>query len=216
MSAIELIITEEKLSKVLPKLSPSEITGWVNAFRKACHKYSLTTVNRVASLIGQAIIESNGLKTLEENLKYTSASRLLEIFKSDFKDEEDAKAYVNKPEKIANRVYANQGGNGDEESGDGWRYRGRGIGQLTLKGNYLPYFKSQGLPLDTNPDILLTKEYAVDSFAWYFRKNNLYKYCDIWDIKTLTKKINAASLHLKERIEMCNKVKEILMYEELG
>lgn len=212
MAYINEIITEEKLSKILPKLTQSQIKDWVEVFRAVCSEYNLITSNRVASFIGQAIHESQGLKLLEENLNYTSAERLIKIFPNDFVDLEDAKKYVGKPEEIANRVYANQGGNGDEASGDGWKHRGRGIGQLTLKENYMKYFAYKGLDLLTSPDIVSTKKYAADSFGWFFRKNRLYSLCDKWDIKGLSKKINGGRTGLDERILICNRVRQILMY----
>lgn len=216
MSAIPLLITEKKLSMLLPKFSPDEIKVWVESFRKACELYKINTANRVASFVGNCLHESRELARLEEDLNYTTAERLLKIFPHDFKDKADAQNYVKQPQRIANRVYANQGGNGNEASGDGWRFRGRGPGQLTLRYNYDAYSKHKGIDFVKNPDLVLEPEYLVDSFAWFFQKNKLHQYADKWDIKTINKKINGGSIGMAERIVYCDKVRNVMLYEKLS
>mgnify|MGYP003425055429 CR=1 FL=1 len=216
MSAIPLLITEVKFKMLLPKLSPDEIKVWVESFRTACEKYKINTANRVASFVGNCLHESQHFTRLEENLNYTSVARLLKIFPKDFRDAADAQNYVGKPKEIANRVYANQGGNGNEASGDGWRFRGRGPGQLTLRSNYDRYSKFSGKDFISNPDAILEPENLVDSFAWFFKEKKLHDYADKWDIKTINKKINGGNIGMEERIVLCDKVLKVLLYEKLS
>lgn len=216
MPAVHLLITPDKLSRLLPHFNPGEIDTWVKVFSEVAIEYRINTGSRLASFIGNCIHESGGLRRLEENLNYTSAARLLKIFPRDFKSLEDAQAYVGKPEKIANRVYANQGGNGNEASGDGWRYRGRGAGQLTLRANYAKYSKFKNIDFIKTPDLVSTPLYAVDSFAWYFKVNKLHRYADNWDLRGLTKAINGGYNGLADREKNCIKAVNVLIYDKVS
>lgn len=210
MSAIPLIITPEKLGKILTKKSQLYLETWSGVFISVCETYKINTLNRIASFLGQSLHESLSLGSLEENLNYKSATRLIDIFPHDFKDLEEAESFVGNPEKIGNRVYANQNGNGDEASGDGYKYRGRGIGHLTGKGNYGAYSKFKNMDFVAKPDLLKEPLYAADSFAWFWMTHNLNKKADIWDLNNMTLIINGGHNGLKERKELCNKAKAIL------
>ena len=175
-------------------------------FEKYCDKYEINTALRLAHFLAQVNHESSNMKRLEENLNY-SAKRLLEIFPKYFYNYEIALTYANKPNMIASRVYANRMGNGGEGSGDGYKYRGRGLIQLTGKANYVAFdrFLNANGEIVSNPDLVAkNKEYAVLTafFYWYSRKlNNLidkdgnqYFVC-----KEITKRINGGYNGLDDR-----------------
>lgn len=177
---------------------------------------------RLAHFLSQCSHESNGFKIKEENLNY-SYDRLLLIFKSDFdkdknrvlseEEKKKAKTLVGNPEKIANFVYANQNGNGNEESGDGWKYRGRGYIQITGKSNYMLFDKMVSENILENPVLVATK-YPLTSALFFFDKNNLWEICDTGSTKTvitkLTKRINGGTNGLTDRINLFNKFYNIL------
>lgn len=159
-------------------------------------------------LIAQCAHESNGFTVFEENLNY-SAKRLLEVFPKHFSIIEYAERFERNPEKIANKVYANRMGNGSFESGDGWKYRGRGAIQLTGKNNYEDfsnYIKdSQVL---TSPDLVFN-DYLIDSAHYFFEVNNIYDLCEDLSVKTIkliTQKVNGGQNGLSDRIEWVEKI----------
>ena len=170
--------------------------------RKAMEFYKLTPV-RAAHFFGQTSHETGDFKLFSENLNY-SAQGLQNIFGKYFPGNLE-ESYARNPEKIANRVYASRMGNGDEKSGDGWKYRGRGALQLTGKDNYKAFAQYLGKPeIMTNPD-LVAIEYAFESAMFFFDKNKLWSICDqgINDktILTLTKRINGGTHGLVDRNE---------------
>ena len=161
----------------------------IDKLKKLGAKYNLTTI-QLAHFAGQLSHESFDFKITSENLNY-SAERLLQVFPKYF-TKELAQRYARKPIWIANRVYANRMGNGDEKSGDGWKYRGRGYIQLTGKKNYEAFSKFIGEDCVSNPDLVSLK-YALESALWFFFENKIFTLCkDLSDdsIKKVTKKIN--------------------------
>ena len=169
---------------------------------KAAANYYKLNRNRAAHFFAQTAHESGGFKAFSENLNY-SAQGLRNIFGKYFPNEALAAAYARKPEKIANRVYGNRMGNGDEASGDGFAFRGRGALQLTGKFNYQAFADYIGRPdVMTNPDLVAT-ELAFESALWFFDKNKLWSICDqgITDaaILQLTKRINGGTHGLEDR-----------------
>ena len=162
------------------------------------------TPERAAHFFAQTAHETGGFKAFSENLNY-GASGLLGIFKKYFPTEALAKEYERKPEKIANRVYASRMGNGDEASGDGWKFRGRGALQLTGKSNYQAFSDYLKKPeIMTNPDLVAT-EFAFESAIFFFDKNKLWDICDKGvnkdTILALTKRINGGTHGLADREE---------------
>lgn len=162
------------------------------------------TPQRAAHFFAQTAHETGGFKAFAENLNY-SASGLLGTFKKYFLTETVAKQYERKAEKIANRVYASRMGNGDETSGDGWKYRGRGALQLTGKANYQAFSDYLKKPeIMTNPDLVAT-EFAFESAIFFFDKNKLWDICDKGvtkdSILALTKRINGGTHGLADREE---------------
>lgn len=165
-------------------------------------KFGLNSNIRLAHFLSQCAHESGNFKVFTENLNY-SAKGLRSIFGKYFKDDASALAFERKPEKIANRVYSSRMGNGDEASGDGWKFRGRGYIQLTGKDNYSQFDKSVADDILANPDLVATK-YPLMSAAFFFERNNLWKICDGGadkeDVIALTKRINGGTHGLEDRL----------------
>lgn len=172
-------------------------------YKSLFEKYGLNTKLRVAHFMAQIEHES-GLKPISENLNY-SLKRLSEVFKKYFPNPTKANLYGNKPQKIANKVYSNRMGNGDEASGDGWKYRGRGFIQITGKENYTNLSKDTGIDFLNNPDLLLEEANSVISALWFWDKHNLNSLADKNDIKGITKKINGGYNGLEHREKLFKK-----------
>ena len=171
---------------------------WLKPLEDTFAKYDINTPKRQAAFIGQCAHESGNFKVLEENLHY-SASALMRVWASRFPDTNIAEKYANNPQAIANKVYGNRMGNSDEESGDGWRYHGRGLIQLTGKDNYANCGSGMGVDLLGNPDRLLDPEYAALSACWFWHKRGLNSLADTQDLETMTKRINGGLLGLDDR-----------------
>jgi putative chitinase len=176
--------------------------AWGPGTLKAAVEFLKMPKVRAAHFFAQTSHESGGFKSLSENLNY-SADGLVKIFHKYFPDVAVATPYARNPEKIANKVYGGRMGNGDEASGDGFKYRGRGAIQLTGKDNYAAFAKAIGRPdVLTNPDIV-SGELAFESAMFFFDKNKLWDICDkgINDetITALTKRINGGTIGLEER-----------------
>ena len=179
---------------------------WYNALSEILPVYEIHTPERVAAFIAQCAHESGGFKFLKENLNYKAPS-LRKTFGKYFPDDAIANDYANRPNKqeaIANRVYANRMGNGDESTGDGFRYLGRGLIQLTGKNNYTLFAAAIDTPLEEIPEYLQTFEGAVQSACWFWEQNNLNQWADKKDILTLTKRINGGTIGLEDRIKHYN------------
>jgi putative chitinase len=186
---------------------PADGAWGPGTFRAAMAYYKLTPA-RAAHFFGQTSHETGGFKAFSENLNYNAAG-LKSIFKKYFPDDATANRYARQPEKIANRVYASRMGNGNEASGDGWRYRGRGALQLTGKDNYRAFADYCKRPdVMSNPDIVAT-ELAFESAMFFFERNKLWTICDqgITDaaILALTKRINGGTHGLADRVEKTKK-----------
>jgi len=166
-------------------------------------KFDLGTPLRLAHFLAQCGHESGGFKAVVENLNY-GAKGLVGTFKKYFPTEAAALPYERKPEKIANRVYANRMANGDEASGDGFRFRGRGYIQLTGRANYTSFNKFVDEDVVASPDLVATK-YPLLSAAWFFHSNGLHKLADggATDtvVTTVTKRVNGGTIGLADRIK---------------
>jgi putative chitinase len=181
--------------------------------KAAMNFYKMSPI-RSAHFFGQTSHETGHFKVFSENLNY-SADGLLKVFPKYFKTLEESKLYERKPEKIANRVYGNRMGNGDEASGEGFKFRGRGALQLTGKSNFEAFSKFLNKPeIISNPDLVAT-EYAFESALYFFDKNGLWSICDkgIDDatITAVTKKINGGVNGLAERITLTKKYYSLLI-----
>jgi putative chitinase len=167
-------------------------------------KYEINTPKRVAAFKAQCHHESQGSTRKVENLNY-SAQGLMNTWPSRFNTQKLADEYARQPEKIANKVYANRMGNGDEASGDGWKYRGRGFIQITGKDNYQAFSRCKGISLDDAVKYLETDEGALESACWYWQTRGLNGLADTGDIRGITKRINGGTIGIKERTELYNK-----------
>jgi putative chitinase len=182
---------------------------WLEPLKETFEKYQIDTPKRQAAFIGQCMHESNGFKILTENLNY-SAKGLMATWPSRFPDLNTAMIYERQPEKIANKVYGGRMGNADESSGEGWKYRGRGIKQLTGKENYQRCSDALGVDLVENPDLLLEPKYAALSAGWFWNKHGLNDLADKSDIETMTKRINGGLLGLDARKAAIQKAESVL------
>ena len=189
-------ITQEQLGACIG--NNPYLDHWTDALNKILPDYGIDTPQRVAAFIAQAAHESGNFTALHENLNYRAVT-LRKVFPKYFPTDEMAAQYAQQPERIANRVYANRMGNGPEESGDGFRYCGRGLIQLTGQQNYQNFADSIETPLEQIPDILQTLEGAVQSACWFWENNNLNQYADTDDILTMTKRINGGTIGLEDR-----------------
>jgi len=167
----------------------------------------IDTPLRISHFMAQIEHES-GLKPISENLSY-SAVRLEIIFNKYF-NSDLANKYAGHPEKIANKVYANRMGNGNEQSGDGWKYRGRGFIQITGKENYSNLSKDTGIDFTNNPDLLLEEPNAALSALWFWNEKNLNLFADKDDIKSITLRINGGLNGIEHRKELLLKWKKTL------
>lgn len=193
------MVTLELLQKVCPKTKKEVLETYVAPLNKVAKAHGiLDNHKRLAAFLAQVAHESGGFNFTKENLNY-SAKALQSVFKKYYPTEKDALAHERKPEQIANKVYANRMGNGDEKSGDGWAYRGRGLIQLTGKENYTKFAESIKKPLTEAVTYLETPEGAVESAAWFWTKNKLNDLCDKDDFVTLTKRINGGTNGLEDR-----------------
>jgi putative chitinase len=175
-------------------------------------KFGISNPTRLAHFLSQVAHESGNFKFVNENLNY-GAKGLLGIFKKYFPTEALALAYERKPEKIANKVYASRMGNGDEASGEGYKFRGRGYIQLTGKDNYKAFSDFIGEDCVANPDLVATK-YPLTSAAFFFHKNKLWDICDkghSHDVVTaVTKRVNGGTIGLEDRIKHFNEYNHLL------
>lgn len=187
-------------------------------YKSLFEKYELNTPLRIAHFMAQIEHES-GLKPISENLNY-SAKRMLEIFKSDFdvnrdkwlspKEKEKVLYLLGSPQRIANFVYANQNGNGNEASSEGWKYRGRGFIQITGKENYFRLANDTDLDCLKNPDLLLEEANAMISALWFWNLKGFNSLADKNDIVSITKKINGGNIGLSHRKQLFEKYIKLL------
>jgi putative chitinase len=194
-------LTQQQLKQLLPK-NPY-IPQWHHALSQLLPDYEINTPQRIAAFIAQCSHESGGFTALKENLNYRWET-LRKIFPKYFPTDDLAKAYAampNKQEAIANRCYASRMGNGDEQSGDGFRYCGRGLIQLTGKNNYQLFAESLEMDVEDVPAYLATFEGAAQSACWFWESNNLNRFADVGDIKGLTRAINGGYIGLEDRIK---------------
>ncbi len=172
--------------------------SWLPFLQGTCKAYEINSPNRIAGFLSQIAHESAGLTRLTENLNYT-AERLMAVWPRRFPSIEFAKQYGRNPEKIANLVYASRMGNGDEASGEGWKYRGRGLKQLTGKSNYAACSKALGEDFVNDPDRLLMPVNAALSAGWFWSENGLNRFADADDFVGMTKRINGGTIGLEDR-----------------
>lgn len=175
-------------------VQPTQARAFVVALGKACDRFDIATRPRLAGFLAQAAHESAGLTRLEENLNYTTPERIRQVFPSKVPSLADAQRLVRNPKGLANRVYAQRLGNGDESSGDGWLYRGRGLFQLTGRANYMAAGDALGIDLKREPDRVAEPEFAALTAAWFWSTTGCNQLMDRQDIDGTTRKINGPAL----------------------
>ncbi len=177
----------------------------------AFNRFDISTPRRIAAFIGQCSHESSAFTRLEENLYYTDPTRIAKMF-SALRQVEQARAYARAPKELANVVYAGRNGNGNAESGDGWTYRGRGLIQITGRGNYRDAAAGTGLPCLTAPEIVSEHAAAAMTAAWYWKAHGLNALADLWQIDNITRGINSAAMAGRaDRVERCNRAIDALL-----
>jgi putative chitinase len=200
-------ITHEQLCSFFEDTDEEWLKEFVEPLNNAFEEFEINTPQRIAMFLAQVGHESGGLSVFSENLNY-SGDRLKQIFPKYFKTVNPAE-YAKNPEKIANRVYASRMGNGDEASGDGFRFRGRGAIQLTGRTNYTTCGADLEVDLINNPDWLEEPEGAIRSAAWFWDSRDLNQWADKGDVVTVTKKINGGTIGLEDRKELYEEALEI-------
>jgi putative chitinase len=202
-----MTVTINQLYNIMPS-GGSKIDKYVDPLNAAMLEFDINTPARQAAFIAQIAHESGQFSHIQENLNY-SASGLLKTFGKYF-NAKTAQQYARAPQSIANRVYANRMGNGDFASGDGWKYRGRGLIQLTGRANYYACGKGLGIDLLSNPDALLDPAIACRSAAWFWKTNGLNELADAGKFETITRRINGGTKGLEERKFFYERAKKYL------
>jgi len=203
-------LTKEQLRQIIPK-NPY-LDHWYSDLSQLLPDYDINTPQRIASFLAQCTHESDDFTALKENLNYRPAS-LRKLFPTHFETDEIANDYANRPNKqeaIANRLYCNRMGNGDEASGDGYRYCGRGLIQITGKDNYFWFAASVQITAEEASQYMQTFEGACQSACWFWENNNLNQFADSGDIITMTKRINGGTIGLDDRKARYAKIMKIL------
>lgn len=188
------MITEQHLSAAGVK----DPGVWLAAVQSACEDFQINTPKQIAAFIAQTAHESAGYTRLTENLNY-SAEALMRVWPKRFPSKIVADAFARKPELIANQVYSSRMGNGPVQSGDGWKFIGRGLKQLTGKDNYTRCGKALGVDMVENPELLLKPAYAARSAGWFWSINGCAALADAGQFEQLTKRINGGLIGLADR-----------------
>lgn len=208
---VRMIITEPQIRRIMPKAKNENVKEFVKTFNEYSEMFGINTKMRAAHFLGQIAEESAQLNATVENLNY-SADGLLRVFKKYFPTRELALQYARQPQKIANRVYSNRMGNGSEASGDGWKYKGRGIIMLTGKSNYAAY-KNSGYcngDLLSHPEWLAQYPGALKSAMWFWSSNGCNALADHDDGIAVTKRVNGGSNNLANRLYFTRMAKRVL------
>jgi len=207
------MINLEQFSAMIPKNREPE--AWYENVVDMFKKYDIMTTNRIAGFMAQCGHESSDFTALEENLNY-SEKALNSVFGRYFgTGKRNAKDYARKPEKIANYVYQDEfrskrGAMGNVNDGDGWRFRGRGIKQLTGRNNYTAFGKTVGMSAEEAAEYVATKKGALESACWFWATNNIDRYADADDILGMSKRINGGTIGLDDRTKRWNTALAIL------
>ena len=199
-------LTVDQLGEMVPSNKDPE--ALLEALLEVCPRYEIDTEDRLAAFVAQCGHESRDFTALKENLNY-SGDALCRVWPRHF-DQENKDYYHRNPERIANRAYRDRMGNGSEESGDGWRYRGRGAIQLTGCNNYTAFGKTVDMTAEEAAEYVATPKGAVESACWFWNTAKLNAIADAGDIVKMTKKINGGTIGLEDRTERWEKALAIL------
>jgi putative chitinase len=209
------MLTAQVLRVAFPQCADPD--GWAAALAPAMDKYEINTRDRICSFLAQTGHESGQFNTLTEGLFYKAPGRLMKVWPKRFPTEASALPYVANEKNLANVVYANRMGNGNEASGDGYKFRGRGIIQITGRNNYVAAGQALGLDLAGNPDLLLQKPNAALSAAWFWNSRGLNPLADdktgdndLEDFTEITRRINGGTVGLQERFSLYKQLENAL------
>jgi putative chitinase len=191
-----MLLELSQLKQIIPK--NAYVIYWYHALQQLLPDYEIDTAERLAAFLAQCAHESGGFTAIKENLNYRAVT-LRKVFPKYFITDELAQQYAGNQQAIANRVYANRMGNGSEESGDGYRYCGRGLIQVTGRDNYTWFADSLEITPEDASEYMETFEGAAQSACWFWETNNLNQWADRGDIVTLTKRINGGTIGLEDR-----------------
>jgi putative chitinase len=191
------------LAAVAPHMTDADRARWVVAMTGPLCRFAITTPRCLAAFLGQCAVESGGFLGLEENLSYTAA-RLCQVWPSRFPTTASATACAFQPEALANEVYSSRMGNGNVQSGDGWRFRGRGLIQLSGRTNYERFAAALNLGLDDAVNFASTQAGAAETAAWFWSVNGLNELAAAWSIDLITQKINGGTDAAAQRSQLCN------------
>lgn len=200
-------ITRDQLGQIIP--GNKHLDNWLECLNTILPEYEIDSPERVAAFLAQCAHESGGFTAIKENLNY-KADSLMKVFPKYFPNQELAEQYAHNQEAIANRVYGNRMGNGDEHSGDGYAYCGRGLIQLTGHDNYKVFADSLSSSMEEIIEFLQTFEGCVQSACWFWETNDLNSLADAGDIKAMTKRINGGYIGLEDRIKHYDHALEVL------
>lgn len=211
------MLNADSLKAVFPKCS--DPATWADSLNTALPKFGIDTRDRMASFLAQTGYESSQFNHLVENLNYSTVGRLMRVWPKRFPTEASAEPYVNNPQKLADFVYANRLGNGDVQSDDGYRFRGRGIIQLTGRSNYLAASNAlkaelaPGADLVAQPDLLADPKYACLSAAWFWQSRGLNELADdrtddndLEDFTEITRRVNGGTTGVNDRFALYKQV----------
>lgn len=202
------MITIEQFQSILPNCPSDRVAACYPCLVNSLEEFQITTPLRIAAFIAQTAHESAEYRAVHENLNY-SAAALVSIWPSHF-TQKSAATYARQPEKIANHVYANRNGNGDEASGDGWRFCGRGYIQITFRDNYRQCSEALKADLLTSPELLEQPDFAFRSAGWYWDSRKLNDLADREDFVGITKKINGGLNGQDDRQKYYDRAKTVL------
>lgn len=209
MQAAPVRVTERLLTSLFPATPSDSLRDWVAPLNTACERFYISKPLRLAGFLAQVGHESGGLRVMVENLNY-SATGLRRVFGRYFQNDTNAITCARQPEKIAGLVYANRMGNGPVSTGDGWRFRGRGLIQLTGRDNYARFARFMGLTVEAVIPFLETKDGAAMSAGWFWDTNGLNAYADRDDVVGMTKRVNGGTNGLAERNGLYERAKRLL------
>jgi putative chitinase len=207
------MITLSQFQQMIP--TNREAAEWYEIAKEFFNKYQINTPNRIAGFMAQTAHESGDFRTLEENLNY-NVEALLRVFPRYFgKGKEDPAHYARNPQKLANYVYMDvnrtkSGALGNTQPGDGWRFRGGGIKQLTGRNNFTAFGRGIGMTAEQAADYVRTKRGALESACWFWKKNNLARFADADDIDGMSRKVNGGTIGLEDRRARYTRAKNIL------
>lgn len=209
------MLSAQTIRQIFPQCPDPE--SWAQALRPAMERYRIDTPARMASFLAQTGHESAQFSRQSENLRYRSGKRLMQVWPKRFPSEQATGPYLDNPERLANFVYAKRMGNGDASSGDGYRYRGRGILQITGRSNYAAVGQALGLDLIGNPDLLLQPAHAAMSAAWFWDSRGLNALADdrtddddLEDFTRITRLISGGTVGLRQRLALLKQLEPAL------